>query len=572
MRAYTHTNQLIMEVKKCLETDADGVERWEKQTIAPTNTCVAQRVTISKHRTQIQSNSLLLEHTLLKVNLGAGKPQEWTTLCAEGARSSVSSEKARLLASSPPSVLQSDLLIGGYPAFVKFLLSRQNSPATPTIQYIFFDFDGTLTVAPFLARLQRHVISDDSALVASLTKLEVDECFGGLERLSHLMTWLQELRSRSVTIFILSHGRLAAIESLLKRAGLGDLVQKVFASDMAQMQALGNVKASLIREFVRSERGLNVGDGAAEATARSAAAASILFVDDREDHIHIADGKGICRTMLVAAQGLNEGEMHQIMLMCVGGGAEKGVRFASGGAHACLIPQVGKGKKAGVGGAHFTVDAVQAGGRTVFLPAAGGAAFAVGHAPSSAPSSAEATPPPPPPGALPPVENREQALQLLASAEIERQGEHVQIVPYPVADAAMLARLAPGTRVTRSPVYDNGFAGLEWSGLVVGVDAAASVALLAFLPGVEPCGRDAPELGRETATATTIETTTVRLRRGHVSIYPNEGRAEADRLFAHRTSDAAAYRCGQITSTAAGIAVRCHHIDAKNGFVFVSRA
>ena len=65
------------------------------------------------------------------------------------------------------------------------------SSISDTATVILFDFDGTLTVAPFLPRLQRHAISDDEQLVASLTDAEVIACWGGAARLARLAAWLR---------------------------------------------------------------------------------------------------------------------------------------------------------------------------------------------------------------------------------------------------------------------------------------------------------------------------------------------------------------------------------------------
>lgn len=457
------------------------------------------------------------------------------------------------------------------------------------IKYIFFDFDGTLTVTPYLPRLQGHVISDNIPNVVSLSDEEVVVCFGGAARLARLTEWLTELRAQGVASFILSHGRKDAIESLLSRAGVRGLVGSIFASDTARLSAVGNVKANLIQEFVHSKEGLGIGVGGGEA-ARAEAAASILFVDDTESHITIADSMRVCRTLRVASRGgLSEAELRQILAACVdhraaaaagaaGGGAAaaKGVHFADesrGGAgaplvHACLIPQEGKGlKKGGGAGAPIKVNATMAGGRTIMLSSAGGAPVVVGLAPISQVA-------PGPPAAPPPPGQRERALRLLKRVELTRQGDEettrVQLVPYPVPSADLLAQLSLGVGITHFPRYENGFAGLEWAGVVVGVDRETSVALLAFEPQIELEDRDAPELRRESASATKIETTTVRVLRGHVRTYPTQ-RAPADQLFAHRSTNVAAYQRGAHSTTAGALCVRCEHIDAQNDMIFMTR-
>ena len=310
-------------------------------------------------------------------------------------------------------------------------------------------------------------------------------------------------------------------------------------------------------------------------------------MDDREEHIDIAKRAAVCRTLRVAAQGLSEGERLQIAQLCVGGGNDDGDGEGGGGgggagakcvqwepsAHVCLIPKAGAGKPTphgrGAAGMPCTVDAAQAGGFTVFLPAATGAVAVVGVAPGSSSGVHDgAVAPPAAPPAAPQAEQRELAMQLLARVEIARQQPRqetrVQLVAYPVADATLLARLALGVSVTHFPVYENGFAGLEWPGLVVGLDSTSSVALLAFEPRVEACDRDAPEISRPSCASAPV-----RLRRGDVRVYPvKQGE---DRLFAHRTTDVAAYQRGSISTTARGLEVKCVYIDAQNGFVFVSK-
>jgi hypothetical protein len=179
-----------------------------------------------------------------------------------------------------------------------------------------------------------------------------------------------------------------------------------------------------------------------------------------------------------------------------------------------------------------------------------------------------------PPPAPPPPGQREHALRLLERVELTRQGgeetTRVQLVPYPVPSADLLAQLSLGVGITHFPRYENGFAGLEWAGVVVGVDRETSVALLAFEPQIELEDRDAPELRRESFSATKIETTTVRVLRGHVRTYPTQ-RAPADQLFAHRSTNVAAYQRGAHSTTAGAQSVRCEHIDAQNDIIFMTR-
>eukprot|EP00936_MAST-01D_sp_MAST-1D-sp1_P000327 g327.t1 len=191
------------------------------------------------------------------------------------------------------------------------------------VRHIFFDFDGTLTVTPWLPRLQCHAVSDNEALCSALTDEEVITCFGGMARLQLLGSLLTALRTRGVHLFVLSHGRVRAITSLLARSGLEcsprTVFSKIYASDMQELQAFGNVKAELIRAFIRSPRGLAAGG---DEVAAARAAESVLFVDDSTRHIAIANDTRACRTLHVSGHGLSESELQYIASLCGGGGTE----------------------------------------------------------------------------------------------------------------------------------------------------------------------------------------------------------------------------------------------------------
>ena len=90
---------------------------------------------------------------------------------------------------------------------------------------------------------------------------------------------------------MLSHGRKAAIDYLILQAGLAQCFRKVFASDVYELQAVGQIKGKVIERYLAHK-------------GKAIAASQVLLVDDLQQNLdHV-----VCQTHLVAdrAVGLSK--------------------------------------------------------------------------------------------------------------------------------------------------------------------------------------------------------------------------------------------------------------------------
>ena len=116
------------------------------------------------------------------------------------------------------------------------------------VEFVFFDYDGTLTTPVFVERVQKWAISDKPAVCALLTPAELERQFGGQQRLAILRLLFTRLRELGISLHIVSHGRLAAIERQLAAVGLlqEGHFSRIVASDSRPLQAVDNDKGAYI--------------------------------------------------------------------------------------------------------------------------------------------------------------------------------------------------------------------------------------------------------------------------------------------------------------------------------------
>ena len=129
------------------------------------------RMTVQKRRLQTLVDGAMLEQTEIRVSLGGDRPAElWQTVALEGKRKLCMPVLPKVRASCEAQAGEGGLWKISYPTFVLEVATRitaagdtavplhLRAPLQPpeTLKGFFFDFDGTLSVALWVPRLQEE--------------------------------------------------------------------------------------------------------------------------------------------------------------------------------------------------------------------------------------------------------------------------------------------------------------------------------------------------------------------------------------------------------------------------------